>query len=63
MFSEIERDEFISRGKNVKREDIRGASHDAHLDSTEQWTATLKSFLTEDPATFGTKDGGPSDDD
>jgi pimeloyl-ACP methyl ester carboxylesterase len=46
MFTEGQKSEFVRRGRNVTRVDLTGASHDAHLDAVEQWTATLSHFLT-----------------
>lgn len=45
MFSERQRAEFVRRGRNVVRVDLPGASHDAHLDAAEEWTACLRGFL------------------
>lgn len=46
MFSEDQKTEFLSHGRNVRRIDLAGASHDAHLDAFEAWVAALTSFLT-----------------
>ncbi|WFR67997.1 alpha/beta hydrolase [Curtobacterium flaccumfaciens] len=46
MFSEEEKTEFVRRGASVSRVDLVGASHDAHLDAFEQWSAVLRDFLT-----------------
>lgn len=46
MFTEAQRVEFVSRGRNVRRVDLFGASHDAHLDAFEQWSVELREFLT-----------------
>ena len=46
MFAEGQKAEFVSRGKNVTRADLTGASHDAHLDAFEQWSTVLHGFLT-----------------
>ena len=45
MFSEARKAEFLRRGQDVTRTDLVGASHDAHLDAFEEWTAALRSFL------------------
>ena len=46
MFSEEQKSEFVRRGASVSRADLIGASHDAHLDAFEQWSAVLRDFLT-----------------
>jgi pimeloyl-ACP methyl ester carboxylesterase len=45
MFSAEEKTEFAAGRHNVRRVDIPGASHDAHLDAPGAWVAALKSFL------------------
>lgn len=45
MFTDEQKSEFVRRGTNVSRADLAGASHDAHLDALEQWTAVLCDFL------------------
>ncbi len=45
MFQPELKDEFVRRGHNVRRMDLPGASHDAHLDSFEDWVQALHSFL------------------
>lgn len=46
MFSEEQKAEFVQRGRNVHRVDLRDASHDAHLDAIEQWTDALLDFIS-----------------
>ncbi|MGO2750438.1 MAG: alpha/beta fold hydrolase [Pseudoclavibacter sp.] len=45
MFTEAQKDEFVRRGRNVRRVDLFNASHDAHLDAFEAWSSALKQFL------------------
>jgi pimeloyl-ACP methyl ester carboxylesterase len=45
MFSEEQKSEFVRRGTSVSRVDLIGASHDAHLDAFEQWSAVIGDFL------------------
>jgi pimeloyl-ACP methyl ester carboxylesterase len=45
MFTPEQRDAFVARGRDVRRVDLTGASHDAHLDAFEQWIAVLRAFL------------------
>lgn len=45
MFTEAQKNEFVRRGRNVRRVDLPNASHDAHLDAFEAWAGTLKQFL------------------
>ncbi|MFG6504554.1 alpha/beta fold hydrolase [Microbacterium sp. P05] len=45
MFTEEQKTNFVRRGRNVQRVDLDRASHDAHLDAFEQWSAALRSFL------------------
>ena len=45
MFTAQEEAEFIDRGRDVKRVDLAGASHDGHLDSFDSWIIALRSFL------------------
>ncbi|MBT8163017.1 MULTISPECIES: alpha/beta fold hydrolase [Arthrobacter] len=49
IFTEDEKAEFVRRGRNVRRRDLAGASHDAHLDAFEEWISALRSFLLTDP--------------
>ncbi|MEN2737776.1 alpha/beta hydrolase [Microbacterium sp. X-17] len=49
IFSEEQKAEFVARGKNVRRVDLAGASHDAHLDAFEQWSSELCGFLLPAP--------------
>jgi len=49
MFAPELRDAFAARGRDVRRVDLPGASHDAHLDAIEGWIAVLREFA-----------GGPS---
>lgn len=45
MFTDAQKADFVRRGRDVFRVDIPGASHDAHLDATEEWTRVLRNFL------------------
>ena len=45
MFSEDQKAQFVSRGRNVVRADLRNASHDAHLDAFDQWIGALRDFI------------------
>jgi pimeloyl-ACP methyl ester carboxylesterase len=45
MFTEDAKAEFVRRGRNVQRADIASATHDAHLDSFDEWIALVKDFL------------------
>jgi pimeloyl-ACP methyl ester carboxylesterase len=45
MFTEDAKAEFVRRGRNVRRADIAGATHDAHLDSFDAWIALVREFL------------------
>jgi pimeloyl-ACP methyl ester carboxylesterase len=45
MFDEAQRAEFVRRGHDVVRVDLPGASHDAHLDAFDTWTAVLRGAL------------------
>ena len=45
MFTEDQKALFVSRGQNVTRVDLVGASHDAHLDAFDQWIAALTAFI------------------
>lgn len=45
MFSEDEKSGFVERGRDVRRVDLSGASHDGHLDAFDEWVAVLRSFL------------------
>jgi pimeloyl-ACP methyl ester carboxylesterase len=45
MFTEEQKEHFVAQGNNVRRIDLLGASHDAHLDAFEQWMAALTGFL------------------
>ena len=47
LFTGAEKTEFISRGHLVRRVDLANASHDAHLDTFEEWVRVLRSFLCE----------------
>ncbi len=39
MFTEHDKAEFTGRGRNVRRLDLAGGSHDSHLDALDQSTA------------------------
>lgn len=45
MFQPELKDEFVRRGHDVRRVDLPGASHDAHLDALENWVHALHNFL------------------
>ena len=45
MFTAEEKSEFIDCGRDVKRADLAGASHDGHLDAFDAWIIALRSFL------------------
>lgn len=45
MFQPELKDEFVRRGHDVRRLDLPGASHDAHLDALENWVHALHNFL------------------
>ncbi|WP_420367075.1 alpha/beta fold hydrolase [Curtobacterium sp. L1-20] len=47
MFSEEQKAEFVSRGRAVRRVDLTGASHDAHLDAFDQWISALRGAVAE----------------
>lgn len=47
MFTEEQKACFTSRGRNVTRVDLVGASHDAHLDAFEQWIDALTAFIVD----------------
>jgi pimeloyl-ACP methyl ester carboxylesterase len=44
MFAPEVRDAFAARGRDVRRVDLPGGSHDAHLDAAEGWIAALREF-------------------
>ncbi|MCU1522567.1 MAG: Alpha/beta hydrolase [Arthrobacter sp.] len=46
MFSVDEKSAFVERGRDVRRVDLTGASHDGHLDAFDEWVAVLRQFLT-----------------
>ncbi|TFD00139.1 alpha/beta hydrolase [Cryobacterium sinapicolor] len=45
MFTEEQKNIFVSRGPNVLRVDLADASHDAHLDAFDQWIVALHNFV------------------
>jgi pimeloyl-ACP methyl ester carboxylesterase len=45
MFTEEQKNAFVSRGANVSRTDLADASHDAHLDGFDQWISALRDFV------------------
>lgn len=45
MFSADEKSAFVERGRDVRRVDLPGASHDGHLDAFDEWVAVLRLFL------------------
>ncbi|RFA11759.1 alpha/beta hydrolase [Subtercola boreus] len=47
IFTEKQKLEFISRGADVVRVDLVGASHDAHLDAFTQWIDALTEFVSD----------------
>lgn len=46
MFTSEQKDELIARRPATRREDIPGASHDAHLDAFDTWIQILRSYLS-----------------
>ncbi|WP_460513205.1 alpha/beta fold hydrolase [Frigoribacterium salinisoli] len=50
MFSEEQKVEFVRRGRNVRRIDLEGASHDAHLDAFDQWITALRDVMAQSAA-------------
>lgn len=46
MFTAQQKNDFIDARPQTSRVDIQGASHDAHLDSFDFWTRTLKRFVS-----------------
>lgn len=46
MFSAEQKNELIARRPSTRREDIPGASHDAHLDAFDAWIQILRSYLS-----------------
>lgn len=46
MFTEAQKSRFVERGRNVTRVDLDRASHDAHLDAFDEWSAALVDFIT-----------------
>jgi pimeloyl-ACP methyl ester carboxylesterase len=47
MFTEEQKARFVAGGANVRRVDLWGASHDAHLDAFDQWIDALATFIFE----------------
>lgn len=45
IFSEEQKQHFLTHGNDVTRVNLVPASHDAHLDAFEQWRAALVNFL------------------
>ncbi|WP_083508702.1 alpha/beta fold hydrolase [Arthrobacter alpinus] len=45
MFTEAQKQEFVSRRPGTIRVDLQNASHDAHLDQFEAWMDALRGFL------------------
>ena len=45
MFSAEQKDELIRRRPGTTRADIKGASHDAHLDGFDNWIGVLRGYL------------------
>lgn len=45
MFTEQQKAELVARGRDVRRVDLAGASHDAHLDCFDAWVAALRDAL------------------
>lgn len=45
MFTDEQKDSFVTRGVSVTRVDLPGASHDAHLDAFDQWIQALTRFI------------------
>ena len=48
MFTAEQQDEFVRRGRDVRRVDLHDASHDAHLDAADQWIDALRAFVEAD---------------
>ena len=46
MLSEDRKRAFVANRPNAYRVDLRGASHDAHLDAFGQWVAAVHEFLS-----------------
>ena len=45
MFTDEQKNAFVSHRPGTLRVDLERASHDAHLDEFEQWITALKAFL------------------
>lgn len=45
MFTEEQKSRFVARGRNARRVDLTGASHDAHLHAFDQWIVALTAFI------------------
>lgn len=45
ILTEDQKATFAGRGRRVRRVDLSGASHDAHLDAHEQWVEALRTFI------------------
>lgn len=45
MFTSRNKSGFVERGRNVRRVDLAGGSHDSHLDAFDSWIIALRSFL------------------
>ncbi|TFC18501.1 hypothetical protein E3O19_04520 [Cryobacterium algoritolerans] len=45
VFTAEEKSEFVDSGREVRRVDLAGASHDAHLDAFNSWIIALRTFL------------------
>ncbi|MEI5583438.1 MULTISPECIES: alpha/beta fold hydrolase [unclassified Agromyces] len=46
MFTEAQKSRFVERGRNVTRVDLDAGSHDAHLDTFDDWSAVLVDFVS-----------------
>lgn len=61
MFTAAQRDELIARRPQTRRADLAHGSHDAHLDATDEWVATLRRHLVgERPGAVQPMSGPPS---
>lgn len=45
MFSESEKSDFMRRGRNVQREGLSNASHEASPNAFDQWIDALRRFI------------------
>lgn len=45
MFASAEKEELLTRRPATRRIDLRGGSHDAHLDAFDEWISVLRAWL------------------